>query len=225
MGDFHDLEVMPISRKQAKSIILKNHYMRTFPQGAQLCFGFVDKGVPVGVCVFGYSSATEAKVKRLGLELKREQYLELQRLWISDKYGHNTESYVLGQMVRQIKLHTDVQVIVTHAGGCKKDCGIVYQACSWLYFGKEKCNDFYLTDAGEYKNIIAAMRFGRVNSKGKSTQQIGEELFGSGRIINSFRYNYACPVSKRIRRQLAFIAKPYPKDSAVFRRNQEWQDG
>lgn len=216
------LRVAPIDTKDARRIVLAKHYMRTWPQGAKVAFGVLDGSKAVGVAVFGYSSATEAKVAKLAHGLARDEYLEMQRLWISDAYGHNTESFVLSKIMKLLREQTKVKLVVTHAGGCKNDCGIVYQASAWLYFGSEPCHDFFLTDAGEYKNIVAAMRFGRVDTKGKTPQQIGEEVFGPGRIIDSHRYLYAYPIHKGIRRRLQRDALPYPKESEHFRFQQEW---
>lgn len=139
--------------------------------------------------------------------------------------GHNTESFVLGKVYELFKKNTKIKVILTHAGGCKNDCGIVYQSSSWLYFGKEKCNDFYLTKNGEYKNIIAPMRFGRVPKGIKGNANIGRALFGEGKVIESFRYCYIYPLHKGIRAFLEKKKLPYPKDSEHFRKNQQWVNG
>lgn len=222
--DIKSLIVKPISLQDAKRVVIAKHYMKTFPMGSALHFGIFDSETMriAGVAVFGYSSSTDAKVLGLVKELKKNEYIEMQRLWISDDFGHNAESYVLGLIMSELKAKTEIKVVFTHAGGCKHDCGIVYQASSWIYFGKEPCNDFYLTAKGEYKNIVAAMRFGRVSSKGKTPDDIGRELFGEGSIVKSFRYRYIYPIHKGIRRRLEKIALPYPKDSANFRKGQEW---
>ena len=146
----------------------------------------------------------------------------MQRLWISDNYGNNTESYMLAKIMDKIKQDYKIRIVITHSGGCKDDCGIVYQASGWLYFGCSKCDDFYLTDKGEYKNMVAAMRFGRITVKNKTKQNIGYELFGSGKVIESHRYFYAYPLDKSIRRRLNKTALDFPKTSKVFRKNQEW---
>lgn len=222
MADFKDLKIIPISRRQAVALCEKKHYMRTYPQGAALNFGFVNPENRIhGVCVFGYSSATPQKIAALGIYgLKRSQYLEMQRLWISDDYHHNTESFILARTV-DILRGLGVQLIITHAGGCKNDCGIVYQASGWLYFGSTPCNDFFLTADGEYKNLAAAKRFGRASGK-LSFQEAGEALFGPGTAIQSRRYTYVYPINKAIRRRLSKLQLPFPKDSAVFRKDQQW---
>ena len=196
--------------------------MRTYPSGAKVNIAIMDGNKVVGICVFGYSTATDAKVSKVAYGLRKDEYLEMQRLWISDLYGHNTESYSLARIIEKLKADYGLRLVVTHAGGCKDDCGIVYQASGWLYFGSQPCNDFYLTAAGEYKNMIAPMRFGRVVSKGKTLQQVGEELFGAGCVVYAHRYFYVYPIDKAIRRRLAKLQEPYPKQSAQFRRDQQW---
>lgn len=221
---YHNLIVKPISRGDAKALVIRHHYMKTFPNGSKLYIGIFDKSNNrvVGVAVFGYAASTVSKVEKLVKGVSKSHFIEMQRLWISDLYGHNSESFVLAQIIKLLKENTGMKVIFTHAGGCKNDCGIVYQASGWLYFGKQDCKDFYLTKSGEYKNIASAMRFGRVDAKGKTPQKIGEELFGEGEIVDSARYSYLYPIDKGIRRRLTKSSKPFPKDSAVFRKDQQW---
>lgn len=224
MADIKDLGIQLVSRATARQVVNTMHYMKTFPAGSVLHLGIMSKSTKriVGIAVFGYSSGTEAKVGQIVTGLQKNEYLEMQRLWISDRYGHNAESYTLGKIMAFIKEHYDLKVVLTHAGGCKNDCGIVYQASSWLYFGRDKCDDFYLTKTGEYKNIIAALRFGRASAKGKTKEQVAFELFGEGDMIDSWRYTYIYPLHRGIRRRLEKISLPYPKDSEVFRRGQQW---
>lgn len=215
------LRVRPIARADAKRVVMAKHYMKTFPQGAKLHFGVFDGRKVVGVCVLGYSTGTHSKVKRLTTGLSQRQYIEMQRLWISDTYGHNTESNVLGKLMKALK-KAGLKIVVTHAGGCKNDCGFVYQASAWLYFGREECRDFYLTEKGEYRNTVAALRFGRIKAKGKTPQQVGEALFGPGKVVESWRYLYAYPIDKGIRRRLSKQQQPFPKVSAEYRFEQKW---
>lgn len=225
MGNFKDLTFVYCERDVAKRVCDTKHYMRTYPSGAKVNVAMMDGKRLVGIAVFGYSSQTDKKVLKVAYGIDKTQYLEMQRLWISDDYGHNTESYVLSKIIKMLERDMGLRMIVTHAGGCKDDCGIVYQASGWLYFGGEPCNDFYLTEAGEYKNIIAPIRFGRVDAKGKTQQQVGEELFGPGEIIYAHRYFYVYPIEKSIRRRLGRESLPYPKQSATFRKDQKWVSG
>lgn len=222
MPDFHDIKFIFCDSQTARKICVAQHYMKTYPQGSKVNVAMMHGTRAVGVCVLGYSSHTEAKVSKLVYGIKRTEYLEMQRLWISDDFGMNTESFCLARIFEKLFERYKLQCIVTHSGGCKDDCGIVYQSSGWLYFGVSECDDFYLTEKKEYKNVVAAMRFGRINGKGKTKQQIGFELFGPGEVVQSHRYLYLYPFNKAMRRRLTKISLPYPKTSAMFRRNQEW---
>lgn len=218
------VKVLVIDSKTAKSYTVANHYMKTYPN-SKVAFGVFYDDKLNGVLSFGYSTATEQKVKKIIPKINQGEFIEMQRMHLSDTLGHNAESYVLGEVYKLFKKNTKIKVLITHAGGCKNDCGIVYQASSWLYFGKESCNDFYLTVNGEYKNIIAPMRFGRVPKGIKGGQNVGEYLFGDGQLIKSFRYLYLYPLQKGLRKYLEKKSLDYPKDSANFRLNQKWING
>lgn len=219
-----ELSVLVIDNKTAKEYTVKNHYMKTFPI-AKVSFGVFFKKKLSGVVSFGYSTATEQKIKKIIPKIEKSEFIEMQRMNLLDDLGHNAESYVLGQIYKLFKKNTGIKILITHAGGCKNDCGIIYQASSWLYFGKEKCNDFYLTKNGEYKNIIAPMRFGRVPKEIKGGQNVGEYLFGAGDLIYSYRYLYLYPLNKGLRNYLQKKSLAYPKDSKNFRLNQQWIKG
>lgn len=219
-----EIDVKVIDSKTAREYTIKYHYMKTFPI-PKVCFGVFYKNKLNGVVTFGLSTSTGEKIRKIIPLISDTEYIEMQRMHLSDLLGFNAESYVLGKIYSLFKKNTSIKALVTHAGGCKNDCGIVYQSSSWLYFGKEKCNDFYLTDTGEYKNIIAPMRFGRVPKNIKGGQNIGEFLFGKGKMINSHRYLYIYPLNKGLRKYLEKKQLPYPKDSQVFRKNQKWCNG
>lgn len=222
MGAFSvkDISVRIIDRATAKAYTLRHHYMRTFPNPV-VCFGVMWHGKLCGVITFGYSTQSEAKVRKFLPVLRKNEFLEMQRMHLMDVLGANAESYALS-LVMDVLRTKGLKAIITHAGGCKQDCGIVYQASAWLYFGKEPCNDFFLTAAGEYKNIIAPARFGRVPKGIKGAQAIGTALFGRGVAVASFRYTYIYPLQKGVRAYLTRKALPYPKDSLQFRRDQSW---
>lgn len=225
MYDVNKLRVINIDRDTAKKIVLENHYMKTFPAGAKIYFGILHEGFEgiQGVAVFGYSSSTLAKTKLFENHVKPNEIIEMQRLWISDKMLKNAESKTLSLIADKFKEHAPhLKIIFTYAGGCKDDCGIVYQSSGFLYLFSEKCDDFYLTKNGEYKNIISALRFGKAPKGMKDKNEIAKYLFGEGHFINAHRHFYFLPLNKAIRRKLTHLNKPFPKHSAQYRLNQEW---
>ena len=199
--------------------------MKTWPQGAKVAFGLMFEGKCVGVMVSGYASATERKIKKHCHNIARNQYIELQRTWISDAMGHNSESWMMARAMAILR-KMGVWLVLTHSGGCKDDVGFIFQASGWLYFGCEPCSDFFLTAAGEYKNMVSAMRFGRVPKPilSQGAQSIGEHLFGAGRVVNARRHLYLYPIRRSIRRRLTKLALAPPKDPAEYRYKQQWTD-
>ena len=217
------LSVRPIGLKDARRITVSQHYMKTWPQGASMAFGLFMDGRCYGVMVLGYAPTTGKKVGKWCNKIERSQYIELQRTWISDKIGHNAESWMMARVMRRLK-DAGVWLVLTHSGGCKDDVGFIFQASGWLYFGGEKCNDFFQTKKGEYKNLVSAMRFGRVPKDviKQGQQACGEYLYGDGEIINARRHLYLYPIKKGLRRRLKKYTVPFPKNPAVYRKDQGW---
>jgi hypothetical protein len=215
--------VHPIGLHDAKKITTEKHYMKTWPQGAACAFGMFYKGRCVGCMVAGYSPTTERKVKKWCTKIQHNQYIELQRTWISDAMGHNSESWMMARVMRILKA-SGVWLVLTHSGGCKDDVGFIFQASGWLYFGCDPCSDFYETNKGEFKNLVSAMRFGRVPKDvlKLGPQAIGAHLFGEGKIVNARRHLYIYPIKKGIRRRLMKKTLPFPKNPAIFRQGQKW---
>lgn len=217
------LEVKPIPLKAAKEITVTRHYMKTWPQGAVVGFGLFFNNKCLGVMVLGYAPTTEIKVKKYCTNIERNQYIELQRTWVSDTLGHNTESWMMARVMNILKKN-GVWLVLTHSGGCKDDVGFIFQASGWLYFGADPCNDFFETKKGEYKNLVSALRFGRVPKEvmRKGMQASGEYLFGDGKIVEARRHLYLYPIKKGVRSRLKKKSLPFPKNPAVFRKDQKW---
>lgn len=223
--DVQKIKIINIDRQSAKDCVLNNHYMKTFPAGAKVYFGILHEGMEglKGVAVFGSSSSTAKKAALFPENVTQENIIEMQRLWVSDDLGKNAESKILSLIVDKFKKTTkQIKVIWTYAGGCKNDCGIVYQSSGFMFLGSEDCHDFYLTDAGEYKNIISALRFGKAPKHMKDRGEIAMHLYGPGKFIKAQRHYYFYPIDKSVRRKMESKTKPFPKYSENYRLNQQW---
>ncbi len=223
-NQLNECAVKPISLDDAKRIIVPMHYMKTWPQGVTHAYGMFYRGKCVGVMVLGVSATTAKKVSKYCNKIKPNQYIELQRTWISDTLKQNAESWMMGRVMRDLK-RLGAWLVITHSGGCKDDVGFIFQASGWLYFGFDPCKDFYLTERNEYKNIGSAMRYGRVPNEiaRQGGQKAGEFLYGGGKLVEARRHHYAYPIHKGLRRRLKKHTFPFPKDPAIFRHNQSWE--
>lgn len=226
--DVNKISIIAIDRSLAKKVCQERHYMKTFPAGANLFFGIKHEGISalLGVAVFGKSSTTDKKLNLFPGNLKSENIIEMQRLWLSDLLGKNAESKTLSLIISKIKInYHQIKILWTYAGGCKNDCGIVYQSSGFMYLKSEPCDDFYLTRGGEYKNIISALKFGKAPKALKSKEDIAKYLYGPGEFIKSFRHYYFYPLDKGIRRKMQNKVLPFPKFSAIYRKDQKWISG
>ena len=128
--------VKEIDRNLANSVIIKNHYSKKVYNATYIHLGlFVDNSLK-GVLQYGYAmNPASASSVVTGTEL--DQYLELNRMWISDDAGQYPESRAISASIKYIKRKFPrVKWIQSFADERCGGFGIVYQACSFCYYGE-----------------------------------------------------------------------------------------
>ena len=95
-----DLAVKPIPAKAARQICQDKHYLRSYPGGAFLNFGVFVGDLLLGVVVLGVGPTN---VHRLFKDAQRREVACLARLWLDDRLGRNSESRVLGVVLRLLR--------------------------------------------------------------------------------------------------------------------------
>jgi len=136
----HALRILPVPLLLAKKVLEHEHYLHSMPGGTMLTFGVYLKSRLMGAISFG---AGPAQAFNLLKEAKREDCLTLTRLWLSDDLPRNSESHVLGFMLRSLRLHTSVKFLVSYADPSQGHLGIIYQATGWLYSGLSSAMPLY----------------------------------------------------------------------------------
>jgi len=141
-----ELFVRPIPISIARRLIEREHYLHTFPGGTHLAFGiFVDSrllgALTLGVGPFNAHSLVE--------EARPSDCLTLTRFWLADELPRNSESRVLGLILRHLKRHTDLKFLITYADPSQGHLGTIYQATGWTYTGLSQANPLY--DLGDGK--------------------------------------------------------------------------
>lgn len=74
--------------------------------------------------------------------------LALTRLWLADELPPNSESPVLGVLLRELHRHTCVKFLVSYADPSRGHLGVIYQASNWLYTGLSEAMPLYDTGDG-----------------------------------------------------------------------------
>ena len=136
----HDLKVSTIPMLAAKEILERHHYLHSLPGGTMLCFGVFCGQRLLGALTLG---AGPALAYCLVEGAKPEDCLTLTRLWLSDELPANSESRVIGIILRNLKKHTNLKFLVSYADPSQGHMGTIYQATGWLYTGLSAAMPLY----------------------------------------------------------------------------------
>jgi hypothetical protein len=124
--------VRPIPTVAARSILVKNHYLHSFPGCTKLCFGAFSGNRLLGAITFG---AGPTNVFRLVEGCSQDDCLTLTRLWLSQELPRNSESLVIAVCIRYLKKYTKLKFLVTYADPAQGHIGSIYQSSNWIYNG------------------------------------------------------------------------------------------
>ena len=138
------LIVVPIAISIARSIVESHHYTHSLPGGTNLAFGVVFLGRLLGALTLGVGPKEGHSLVE-GAEPKN--YLTLTRIWLSDVLPPNSESRVLGFLLRSLRRHTHLKFLLTYADPAQGHIGIIYQATGWIYTGLSEAMPYY--DVGD----------------------------------------------------------------------------
>ena len=134
------LRIKPIPFVLARSLINRNHYLHSFPGGTKLSFGifyqsFLMGAITLGVGPFlGYGLVDRATP---------EDCVTLTRLWLADDLPRNSESHVIGTLLRSLQKETSLKFVLAYSDPVAGHLGIIYQATNWLYTGLSSATPFY----------------------------------------------------------------------------------
>lgn len=125
-----------VDKKIAKELIIKNHYSHKWTSCRYAIGIFYDKYL-IGCLIYGFPVGRQT-VKSIIPTLNNNEVLELTRLWISDGYGCNIESYVIGQSFKYLRKNAqNIRVLISYADPMAGHLGKIYQATNWLYQGNK----------------------------------------------------------------------------------------
>ena len=199
--------IKEIDRLVANKIIKEHHYSHKFYNLSYIHLGVFIEDNLVGVLQFGYAmnpASGGSVVKGTG----NKEYLELNRMFLFDSAPKNSESKAISYCIKYIKSkYKAVKWIQSFADQRCGKFGIVYQACSFSYFG-EHINKFWELDGETFHNSIktrdkSGLRgFNLLNDPKNKERVIRHEL-------RQFRYIKF--IDKRARKYCTLTEQPYPK--------------
>jgi hypothetical protein len=212
------LHVRPIDYRLAMDTIVKNHYLHR-ECSCSAAFGlftdektnddFFQQGRLVGVIVFGKPSSYTLCNGICGDD-ESKNVVEFNRLWVEDSMPKNTESFFVGQAIRQCPF----EIIVSFADSEQGHVGYIYQATNWIYTGvSPKMKYFRPKNASDNAGGTVYRRRERM-AKQEIIEQFGEDMVEEYFSSMKYRYIYFnCSKTrkKELMKKLKYPVLPYPK--------------
>lgn len=196
------------ANKKATDYACKHfHYSKTTPTVQYAYNIYNDNGDWCGVIIFG-GGATPNIGKPFGLN--QGEVLELVRVAMNGKQGHNATSQAVGMALRQ--LHKDdpiCKLVVSYADCDQNHYGTIYQATNWIYLGKtnEGLRSAFIING---KKIHPRS----VGAKGgvQSIEWIKANWDKNAKeFITEGKHKYIYPFDKKLKKEWINKAQPYPK--------------
>jgi hypothetical protein len=131
-----------------KEMMLKNHYSKKWNTSfGRINIGVFYKGELKGIASFG-NLMNPNSYKNFG-NYTKDEVIELNRLWVSDDLGKNTETVLLSISWKIIRdKYPHVKLVQSFADG-RLGCGTIYKASNFKYYGYTKSIFYENTDTKE----------------------------------------------------------------------------
>ena len=201
----NDFYIKEIERDKANKIIIKKHYSKKVYSATYINLGVYMASKLVGILQYGYAM-NPASCGSVVEGTEMDQYLELNRMWIDDIAPRNRESTAISYSIKYIKnRYPKIKWIQSFADERCGGLGIVYQACSFNYYG-EHTSLFWTLDNKIYHNSL--MTRDPKLSKSAAFIQANKER-ATSQELRQFRYIKF--IDQSWKKKCLHKEKPYPK--------------
>lgn len=206
MASAKDIFIKPISMSAARSIVKKIHYSGKVTN-SQLHFGIFLNGKLEGALQFG-PSIDKRKTAGLVKGSLWSEFIELNRMALSDALPKNSESRALSICIRLIKKHyPQIKWIISFSDGAQCGDGTIYRASGFDLTGIKKNTQMLRMPDG---SIVAKKTLDSGLSKGGVFgSKIAKE---SGAVaLTGFQLRYVYFIDKSYRERLTSPILPFSK--------------
>ena len=148
----NEFYIKEIDRNLANDIIVQNHYSKKYFNNSYIHLGVFNAQEIIGVLQYGHLLNNDS-IKNIVNGAQKGEAIELNRMWIADNVGEYPESRAISYSLKYIRRkYPKIKWIQSFADERCGGFGIVYQACSFDYYGEHK-SDFWELDGQVYHNI------------------------------------------------------------------------
>jgi hypothetical protein len=209
--DLSKIVLKEIEPKLANKIICENHYSGTVAQGVQFHIGIFYENKLHGVAQFGYGIRPKDTCKWVK-DTNPNEYLELNRLWIDDELGMNSESKTISLCLKYVKQRKpELKWIISFADGMMGKVGTIYQATNFIYTGFRKDGGIWMTKDGERLHSVSLW-----HKHGTISRSVLEGIYGKPLYkVFGGQHRYFYFYDKKYIKNLITPVQPYPKASEL----------
>jgi hypothetical protein len=176
------------------------HYAKCVPQYSYAYNIYNDDDQWCGCILFGLGANNNMAES---LECISGTCLELQRVALNGKQGHNATSKAISMAMRKVKQDAVyLKCLFSYADTNQNHVGIIYQATNWIYIGESKSYDYEKDGVHFHGRTVSDIR----SHTGKTRAELG---FKYVRLPNKHIYIY--PYDNKVRRNILKKQKTYPK--------------
>lgn len=188
-----DLRVDWCSHEAAKYAVEHWHYSKSLPSFKKATFGVWENSIFIGTIIYSWG-ANRNIGSPYGLETG--QAVELVRVALSHHYSPVSE--IVSKTIKMIRIQSPgIRCLVSYADPLENHMGGIYQAMNWVYIGLSSSSEkVWYNGKWSHKRTVDS-KYG--NHKG----------FEVKNVLGKHKYLY--PLDRAMRKQIAVLAKPYPK--------------
>lgn len=203
-----------IDFETAKDMIIKNHYSKKWNTSfGKINIGIFKEGRLLGAAVFG-NLMNPNSYKNI-TDYGEGSVIELNRLWVDDELGMNTETIFISSSFKIIKQdYPDIRFVQSFADG-RLGNGTIYRASNFRYFGYEETLFYEDKETGEVFHKVPLE-----NTK-RPLGMLSKNVRYLNGMLKPFKvktYKYIYPLYKRDKIKLKEL--PYPEyDKGIIETN------
>lgn len=197
--------IHPIPTSLCRSIVTREHYLHSYPAATSLSLGVFDASDEiVGAITLGAGPPNGFRVVD-GAVI--EDCLTLTRFWLSDALLKNSESYVLGMLLRQLKKNTKLKFVLAYSDPAHGHVGTIYQATNWLYLGLSDATPVY--DLGDGRLVHSRTLSEALGSRDATyLRSLGVT---ATTVTTQAKHKYTFFLDQSFRSRLKISVLPYPR--------------
>ena len=183
MGKAKDLILRPISSKDANAFVRRVHYSGKVVNNSQLHIGVFYQGRLEGALQFG-PSLDKRKLIGLVEGTGWNEFVELNRMALTDKLPRNSESRAIAVSMRLLRKHAPhLKWVVSFADATQCGDGTIYRASGFVLTGIKKNDQIWIAPDGHARESRMSLTDNRSKTEQRKAQTFSRVTATKGKHV------------------------------------------